>query len=164
MASLRIIGDDGSERVVELRDRKLQIGRGRDNDIVLPDSQKGVSRTHAELRFENGRYILVDLQSQNGTWLNGQRIERAEVPPDAEITVGEYRLRFQQTRPAQTTGSSTANLRDPIDDIVIRERTAFIPEPVRPAAAAAPAPPFSLTRSSSASQSTSRVASGRRAR
>jgi hypothetical protein len=141
VASLRIIGDDGSERVVELRDRKLQIGRGRDNDIVLPDSQKGVSRTHAELRFENGRYILVDLQSQNGTWLNGQRIERAEVPPDAEITVGEYRLRFQQTRPAQTTSSSTAHLPDPIDDIVIRERTAFLPEPVRPAAAAAPAPP-----------------------
>jgi len=53
------------------RDRKLLIGRGRDNDIVLPDSQKGVSRTHAELRYENGRpieieRILISTQHKDG--------------------------------------------------------------------------------------------------
>ena len=121
MASLRILDGDGPERVVELRDRKLLIGRGRDNDIVLPDSQKGVSRTHAELRYENGRYIIVDLQSQNGTWLNGQRVERAEVPPDAEITVGEYRLRFQHTDVSGVSGSSTAHLRADLSDLRMHE-------------------------------------------
>ena len=136
MASLRILGEGGPERVIELPDRKLQIGRSRENDIVLPDSQKGVSRTHAELRYENGRYILVDLQSQNGTWLNGQRIERAEVTPNAEITVGEYRLRFEDTAsPGAASGSSTVPL--PVDDIILRERTKTLPEPIQPAAPAA---------------------------
>ena len=92
MASLRILGADGSDKVVQLRDRKIQIGRGRDNDVVLADPEKGVSRTHAELRFENGHYVIVDLQSQNGTWVNGRRVERAEVPGDAEIVIGDYRL------------------------------------------------------------------------
>jgi hypothetical protein len=136
VASLRILGEGGSERVVELGDRKVQIGRSRENDIVLPDSQKGVSRTHAELRYENGRYIIVDLQSQNGTWLNGQRIERAEVPPDSEIAVGEYRLRFEDApSKAPTSGSSTAHL--PIDDMILRERTKTLPDPIHPAAPAA---------------------------
>jgi len=132
VASLRILGEGASERVVELGDRKVQIGRSRDNDIVLPDSQKGVSRTHAELRYENGRYILVDLQSQNGTWLNGKRIERAEVPPDSEIAVGEYRLRFEDAA-SPASGSSTAHL--PIDDMVLRTKT--LPDPIGPAAPAA---------------------------
>ena len=139
MASLRILSDDGSERVVELRDRKLQIGRGRDNDIVLPDSQKGVSRTHAELRYENGRYVIVDLQSQNGTWLNGQRVERAEVPPDAEITVGEYRLRFQQADTAGVSGSSTAHLQSDLSHLVMHERTKPLSERVPAAGPPAPA-------------------------
>lgn len=142
MASLRILSDDGSERVVALRDRKLQIGRGRDNDIVLPDSQKGVSRTHAELRYENGHYIIVDLQSQNGTWLNGQRVERAEVPADAEITIGEYRLRFQQADIAGASGSSTAHLHSEINDLMMHEGTKTLSEPVQPAARQPAARPF----------------------
>jgi hypothetical protein len=93
VAWLVITEDDGSERVVELGTGNLRIGRGAGNDIVLPDARKGVSRAHAELRFEDGHYVIVDLQSQNGTWLNGQRVQRGEVPPDGEITVGTYRLR-----------------------------------------------------------------------
>jgi hypothetical protein len=142
VASLRSLSDDGSDRVVELRDRKLQIGRGRDNDIVLPDSQKGVSRTHAELRYENGRYVIVDLQSQNGTWLNGQRVERAEVPPDAEITVGEYRLRFQQGDSSGVSGSSTGHLQSDLSDLVMHERTKPLSEPVQ-----APGSPAKAARS-----------------
>ena len=126
MASLRIVGGDGAEQVVELRERKLQIGRGRDNDIVLEDPEKGVSRTHAELRFENGRYIVVDLQSQNGTWVNGQRVERAEVPPGAEITIGDYKLKLQKDPlAAGTSPSAGATIARPVrdlGDLKIRER------------------------------------------
>jgi pSer/pThr/pTyr-binding forkhead associated (FHA) protein len=94
---LLIIGDEGDERAIELTERTVQIGRGPGNDIVLPDAHKGVSRTHAELRFRNGRCVLVDLQSQNGTFLNGERIEHAEVPDGAEIGVGSYILRIDHT-------------------------------------------------------------------
>jgi len=103
---LLIIGDDGDERAVELTERTVQIGRGPGNDIVLPDAHKGVSRTHAELRFRNGRCVLVDLQSQNGTFLNGERIEHAEVPFGAEIGVGSYRLRIERNGTAAADGDS----------------------------------------------------------
>ena len=92
MARLRIVSGEGVEQVLEVSEPRLQIGRGRDNDVVLPDPEKGVSRTHAELRLENDRYVIVDLQSQNGTYVNGARVERAEVAYGAEIAVGGYRL------------------------------------------------------------------------
>ncbi len=53
--------------------RALRIGRATDNDIVLDDL--GVSRHHAELRnVGDGRYTIVDLDSSNGTFLNGARV------------------------------------------------------------------------------------------
>ena len=61
VARLRIVSGEGVEQVLEVREQRLQIGRGRDNDVVLPDPEKGVSRTHAELRLENDRYVIVDL-------------------------------------------------------------------------------------------------------
>ena len=113
MPRLLIVGDDGSERTVELTERTLQIGRGPGNDIVLADATQGVSRTHAELRFRNGRCVIVDLQSQNGTWINGQRVQHSEVPPDAEITVGTYRLRVLSDSPATGDGESPGTASHP---------------------------------------------------
>lgn len=150
MASLRIVGADGAEKIVELREGKVQIGRGRDNDVVLADQEKGVSRTHAELRFENGRYIIVDLQSQNGTWLNGRRVERGEVPPGAEITIGDYRLTIRKESPPSTmnvtAGATIARPVRDLGDLQIREHVQapayHAPPPrVQPARTAPQAPP-----------------------
>jgi FHA domain-containing protein len=106
---LLIRDDDGSERVVDLAQGVVRIGRSLDNEIVLADADKGVSRAHAELHVQNGRYVIVDLQSQNGTWLNGLRVQRAEVRPDAEIGIGTYRLTLQlaPTVPAAADRSGT---------------------------------------------------------
>jgi FHA domain-containing protein len=87
--------DNGTERLVDLPQGVVRIGRSLDNQVVLADADKGVSRAHAELHVQNGRYVIVDLQSQNGTWLNGLRVQRAEVRPDAEIGIGTYRLRLR---------------------------------------------------------------------
>lgn len=129
MARLRITCGDGIEQTVELREQKLRIGRGRDNDLVLPDPQKGVSRVHAELRYENGRYVILDLQSQNGTWVNGRRVERAEVPAGAEIALGEYRL-ILQNEPAPGHLDSSARETRPVqlDEFQIRD----VPGAVQP--------------------------------
>ena len=137
MARLRITGGDGIEQTVELRDQKVRIGRGRDNDIVLADPQTGVSRVHAELRYENGRYVILDLQSQNGTWVNGRRVERAEVPPGAEIALGEYRLTLQTDVVASRAESQRETRPLPLEEFRIRDHAAppAVPD-VRPAPAA----------------------------
>lgn len=123
MARLRIVGGEGVEQLVELRDARLQIGRGRENGLVLPGAEKGVSRTHAELRLENGRYVIVDLQSQNGTWVNGRRVDRAEVPPGGEIAIGEYRLTIESGVGPGVAEARTASF----DHIPMRERPAVMP-------------------------------------
>jgi hypothetical protein len=142
MATLRIIGGEEGEQSIALGEGVVQIGRARDNDIVLTGAEKGVSRLHAELRFENGRYVIVDLQSQNGTWVNGRRVERAEVPPGAEIALGEYRLRIQGELPgAGGSAPPPAPMRsDPVGELTLRPPVA--PPPRVPAAgASAPAAP-----------------------
>src|ERR671912_1130894 len=118
MATLRIVGGDEGEQSIELGDGVLQIGRARDNDIVLTGAEKGVSRVHAELRFENGRYVVVDLQSQNGTWVNGRRVDRAEVPAGAEIVIGDHRLTIQsESAAAGANVTAGATIARPVRDL-----------------------------------------------
>jgi pSer/pThr/pTyr-binding forkhead associated (FHA) protein len=50
----------------------VNIGRGSENQLVLDDLR--VSRKHAQLRFINGHFVIFDLNSSGGTYINGQRI------------------------------------------------------------------------------------------
>ncbi|MFI5179613.1 MAG: FHA domain-containing protein, partial [Vicinamibacterales bacterium] len=143
MPTLLITGEDGSERTVELGEKDLRIGRGQENDLVLPDPGKGVSRMHAELRFEHGRYVIIDLNSQNGTWVDGQRVQRSEVSPGSEIALGPYRLRLKgvvaaakpvdtAVQPAPAAASET---------MVVPAGRSPVAAPAPPAAQAAPKRP-----------------------
>lgn len=70
--------------------RTVRIGRGTDNDLVIDDLV--VSRRHAELRVQpDGVYAIVDLGSHNGTFLNGQPIEQAQVSPVTSSVSGTRR-------------------------------------------------------------------------
>jgi len=74
----------------------MNIGRGRDNDIVIENLS--VSRNHARIRREGDRYILTDLNSANGTYVNGVRVTRVEVVDEDVITVGKHKLLFQDKK------------------------------------------------------------------
>ncbi|HEY3884305.1 MAG TPA: FHA domain-containing protein [Vicinamibacterales bacterium] len=76
----------------ELEQHPLRIGRSPDNDIVLEDPGKGVSRRHAEIRPEDDGYTLVDLESQNGIWVGGSRVPSVRLEPGVAVAVGPYRL------------------------------------------------------------------------
>lgn len=52
---------------------EIVIGRGSDCDIILPERQ--VSRYHAKVVHDSGKYSLVDLESKNGTHLNGRQVK-----------------------------------------------------------------------------------------
>jgi ABC-type multidrug transport system ATPase subunit len=73
--------------------RTIRIGRGLDNELVVSDLS--VSRHHAELRqLQDGRYEIVDLDSHNGTYLNGQPIDRRLLGPQDIIGVGHSTFRL----------------------------------------------------------------------
>ena len=86
------------QRLIELNDRLLKIGRGRQNDIVLDDPEQVVSRFHAELRPHGSGYVLVDLNSQNGTWVNAERIGRIQMRSGVPVEIGAYELVIEETR------------------------------------------------------------------
>ena len=71
---------------------RLVLGRSPGCQLVFADDT--VSRRHAELRFRDGRWMLRDLESSNGTWVNGRRVVEAEVGPGDEIALGRYRMRL----------------------------------------------------------------------
>ena len=62
------------QRWVLDRECPLTIGRHADCDIRLPDRR--VSSRHAQIRWQDGHYSLMDLDSKNGTYVNGRRINR----------------------------------------------------------------------------------------
>jgi ABC-type multidrug transport system ATPase subunit len=79
--------DRSPSAVLSLPVRQLRIGRAADNDVVVSDLS--VSRYHAELRrTSRGGYEIVDLDSHNGTYLNGQRVTAAPVTETDLIGVG----------------------------------------------------------------------------
>ena len=76
----------------EVKQRRVVIGRSRDCDIQLADSN--VSRRHAELRQEGASYWIVDLGSTNGLEVNGKRVKRAKLRSGDTITLGSTELTF----------------------------------------------------------------------
>jgi predicted component of type VI protein secretion system len=92
VATLAVYRGEQLLRKVELGEGPMRIGRAPENEIVLEDANKGVSRMHAEIRYEEGRYIILDLNSQNGVWIKERRIKVDPLPVDEPVTVGPYRL------------------------------------------------------------------------
>jgi len=68
------------------------IGRSPECHVFLDDVT--VSRRHAEILHEDDRYVIRDLGSLNGTFVNRRRIESAELSADDEVQIGKYRLTF----------------------------------------------------------------------
>ena len=83
-------------RDVPVAGERIVLGRSRECDIRIDDAN--VSRRHAEVRHENGEYWLADLDSTNGTELNGKRVDRATKLSDGDrITLGSTDIRFERT-------------------------------------------------------------------
>lgn len=74
-AQLRISSRFGAERKLTLNKSIFTIGRKAENDLQLLHDT--VSRQHAEIRFDGESYVLVDIGSKRGTYVNGQRIEKS---------------------------------------------------------------------------------------
>jgi pSer/pThr/pTyr-binding forkhead associated (FHA) protein len=68
------------------------IGRSPDCDVFLDDVT--VSRRHAEITHEGDRYVIRDLGSLNGTFVNRHRIETSVLADDDEVQIGKYRMTF----------------------------------------------------------------------
>jgi len=77
-----------------LHDGKNSVGSGADSQISLKDST--VSGQHASVRYEDGKFMLTDLDSSNGTYLNDRKIVREELKDNDMIRFGEVVVKFKR--------------------------------------------------------------------
>jgi hypothetical protein len=75
----------GGSQVYTLEKEVINIGRKLDNNLVIDDPR--VSRKHCQLRAIKGRYMLFDLESSGGTYLNGERVTEGTLHPGDVISL-----------------------------------------------------------------------------
>ena len=73
--------------------QRLILGRGEDADIQVLDS--GLSRQHCCIEKAGEDYFVSDLTSTNGTWLNGERVERRQLKPGDRLRIGAVEFEFR---------------------------------------------------------------------
>lgn len=114
MASITFFTPDGLEKNWKLLShRTMRVGRDPGSDIILRDAR--VSRHHAEILFERGFFVLRDLDSANGTFVNGKRIRNAPLTDGAELVLGDSRGRFTEELETQAP-SSAVSVSNVVDD------------------------------------------------
>jgi pSer/pThr/pTyr-binding forkhead associated (FHA) protein len=95
MIQAYLIAEEGlTKGMVFPLESRLTIGRGEENDIRLIHST--VSRHHTLVYLEEGQPFVQDMESRNGTYLNGERVERAALSSGDIVWVGDVALRFLQ--------------------------------------------------------------------
>jgi pilus assembly protein CpaF len=72
MYAVVITDEGGARRRLDFSKPELTVGRVQGNDIVL--SKRNVSKQHARLSLQGDQAVVVDLNSTNGTWVNGRKI------------------------------------------------------------------------------------------
>ncbi len=104
MPSLFVIrGIDQGARF-ELAETAVGVGRDASNAVQLHDTE--VSRQHAEIRRVDGSYVIADLNSSNGTFVNGKRIEQHRLASGDQVQVGGTLMLF--TRPSEDSSEELA--------------------------------------------------------
>src|SRR5580765_6113896 len=94
-AALVVLNPSGQRTRTAIEALPFLIGRQPDNNLVLRDNR--ASRTHARIIADNGHYVLEDLASRHGTWVNGERVARHILRSSDRIDLGvpeSYQLTF----------------------------------------------------------------------
>jgi hypothetical protein len=92
-ARLRFVDGPLAQREVALTAARVRIGALADNDVAIP--APSVSRVHAEIRSEGEHWVIVDLDSTNGTRVNGAPITTAPLRPGDRIRIGQVEAVFE---------------------------------------------------------------------
>lgn len=118
MAKIFFVGLDGTEKSYRLQThRPFTVGRDPGNDIILRDPK--VSRHHAEVVFERGFFVLHDLTSANGTYVNGKRVRVAPLTHGARLRMGNTYGRFSEELPTEADAAPSSALDAPFEPVVI---------------------------------------------
>ena len=130
LASFLVRGGSLKGQRLSVKTPIVNIGRADYNDIVIPD--ESVSTSHAKLQRREGVWVIVDLDSTNGTFIDGDQIKgEAPLAPGATVRFGEISLVFEPTDDGESVAKGSGTR--------VMEVLTMSPQP--PKAAAAPKAP-----------------------
>src|SRR5262249_5794059 len=135
---LAVIGGNDRGHEFTIAAAEVTLGRGTDCDVILADI--AVSRRHVVLRFDGGRVLMRDLQSGNGTLVNGKRVGQCTLRDGDQIELGNTLMRFvfpvpdQPADATQAVGEETPSSDDdrPSPAAGVMGGTPMLSKPTRP--------------------------------
>ncbi len=107
MPTLVIKNPDGSQQEQDVAEQ-LTIGRSEGNDLIL--SEGGVSRKHARFFVEGEAFMVEDIGSANGTWVDGAKIEGpTRLSGKSQVVIGDYEIQLKLgSKPLPKASKATA--------------------------------------------------------
>jgi pilus assembly protein CpaF len=141
MFTIIISEKGGAERREAFDKNEINVGRVQGNDLMLPKGN--VSKHHARLLYRDGRFIVTDLKSTNGTYVNGRKISQATIVREGDkIYIGDFVMRLETPAAAGASpDASYAPPAAPADDSQGRAPARRDPTPAPPQAAPPGGPP-----------------------
>jgi pilus assembly protein CpaF len=140
MFAIIISEKGGAERKEAFDKNEINVGRVQGNDLMLPKGN--VSKHHARLLFRDGRFIVTDLKSTNGTYVNGRKIAQATIVREGDkIYIGDFVIRLESPAAAAPEPESTDDPSRTLDRGQGGLMRAPPPPPAPERASQTPAPP-----------------------
>jgi signal transduction histidine kinase len=103
VAVLEVVRGDLPERIRFLRPRSYSLGRARHNDLAF--NEPSISKLHARIDYEEGRFFIEDAGSLHGVYVNAAKVRRAELTSGAQVQLGNVTLKFSLLGAESTTGA-----------------------------------------------------------
>jgi pilus assembly protein CpaF len=109
MFTVTITEKGGEHKRMEFDKTEITVGRIQGNDIILPKGN--VSKRHSRLVLKDGKFIIVDLKSTNGTYVNGRKITSPLVVKGSDkIYIGDYVISVDSAGEAGVAGSPSGSM------------------------------------------------------
>ncbi len=103
VAVLEVIRGEVHEKIRFLKPRSYEVGRARHNDIAL--NEPSISKLHARIEYQDGRFFIEDAGSMHGVYVNAAKVRRAELAPGAQVQLGNVTLKFSPLGSEGATGA-----------------------------------------------------------
>src|SRR5688500_18580947 len=93
MFQITINEKGGQAKSLDFDKNEITIGRVQGNDVVLPNGN--ISKRHSRIVLKDGKFIIIDMQSTNGTYVNGKKITTPQVVKSTDkIYIGDFTLQL----------------------------------------------------------------------
>jgi signal transduction histidine kinase len=92
VALMEVVRGNLPEKIYFLKPRDYTLGRARHNDLSL--TEPSISKAHARIEYQDGRFSIEDQGSLHGVYVNAAKVQKAELPHGAQVQLGNVTLKF----------------------------------------------------------------------